>query len=203
MLALLTVQVVRHADLPLRPVALGGVGSTLLWLGIGALAVQVALGGWVSTNYAVLACSDFPRCQGSFWPPMDFAQGFEVWRPLGLSGQIGPAGGSEHISFAALTAIHFTHRAWALVVVALLGALAWRLNRHPPLRIASRWLAGLLGLQVATGLANVVLGWPLLAAVLHTGGAAALVVVLTAVVCATRVATAQTRASSSSWGAAA
>ena len=203
LLALLTVQVVRHADLPLRPVALGGVGSTLLWLGIGALAVQVALGGWVSTNYAVLACSDFPRCQGSFWPPMDFAQGFEVWRPLGLSGQIGPAGGSEHVSFAALTAIHFTHRAWALVVVALLGALAWRLNRHPPLRIASRWLAGLLGLQVATGLANVVLGWPLLAAVLHTGGAAALVVVLTAVVCATRVATAQTRASSSSWGAAA
>ncbi len=203
LLALLTVQVARQADTPARPVALGGAGSALLWLGIAALAVQVALGGWVSTNYAVLACSDFPRCQGSFWPPMDFAQGFEVWRPLGMTGAAGLSGDGEHISFAALTAIHFVHRAWALVVVVLLGVLAWRLNRHPALRAASRWLAGLLGMQVATGLANVVLGWPLLAAVLHTGGAAALVVVLAGVVCATRSAAAHTREASSAWSAAA
>ena len=204
LLALLTVQVVRQADAPARPVALGGAASALLWLGMAALAVQVALGGWVSTNYAVLACSDFPRCQGSFWPPMDFAQGFEVWRPLGLTGAAAPGSDAGHISFAALTAIHFVHRAWALVVLVLLGALAWHLNRHLALRQSSRWLAGLLGLQVATGLANVVLGWPLLAAVLHTGGAAALVVVLTAVVCATRIGAAHSHeASPSSWGAAA
>ena len=204
LLALLTVQVVRQADAPARPVALGGAASALLWLGMSALAVQVALGGWVSTNYAVLACSDFPRCQGSFWPPMDFAQGFEVWRPLGLTGAAAPGSDAGHISFAALTAIHFVHRAWALVVLVLLGALAWHLNRHPALRQSARWLAGFLGLQVATGLANVVLGWPLLAAVLHTGGAAALVVVLTAVVCATRIGAAHSHeASPSSWGAAA
>jgi heme a synthase len=150
--------------------------SWLFWLAFAALTIQVALGGWVSTNYAVLACVDFPACQGSFWPQMNFTQGFELWRPLGMTGS---AGGDEPITFEALTAIHFTHRAFAMVVVAMLGTLAWQLNRNLALRPLSRWLAGLVGLQVATGLANVVLGWPLLAAVLHTGGAAALVVVLT------------------------
>lgn len=201
LLALLTVLVVRPGDVSVSgtaqlPVArVSAATRWLLGLGFAALLVQVALGGWVSTNYAVLACSDFPRCQGSFWPPMDFTQGFEVWRPLGMTG------GGEHINFAALTAIHFVHRAWALVVVGLLGALAWNLNRVAPLRSASRWLASLLGLQVATGLANVVLGWPLAAAVLHTGGAAALVVVLTCVVCVLRSPAGQTRSSASSWGA--
>jgi cytochrome c oxidase assembly protein subunit 15 len=167
----------------------------LLWLAFAALAVQVALGGWVSTNYAVLACTDFPQCQGSFWPVMDFARGFELWRPLGRTGGADSAVGSssagagEHIPFAALTAIHFSHRAFAMVVAVLLGLLAWKLNLHTRFRTQSRWLAGLLGLQVTTGLANVVLDWPLLAAVLHTGGAAALVIVLTwlaSVVCLER-----------------
>ena len=167
-----------------------GAVASLLWFGYAALALQIALGGWVSTNYAVLACSDFPRCQGSFWPPMDFARGFEVWRPLGHTGDAvstGSAGSAEHIPFAALTAIHFVHRSFALVVLVVLGALAWQLNRQSAAqaswRAASRWLAGLLGLQLATGLANVLLGWPLVAAVLHTGGAAALVVVLTWIAC--------------------
>ena len=196
LLALLTVQVVRLSAVAAprlttfslalpsaQAPALSAGLIRLLWIAFTALAVQVALGGWVSTNYAVLACSDFPRCQGSFWPAMDFAQGFELWRPLGRTAGAGAAGAGEHIPFAALTAIHFTHRAFAMVAAALLGLLAWQLNRHVALRAHSRWLAGLLGLQVATGLANVVLDWPLLAAVLHTGGAAALVVVLTWVAC--------------------
>lgn len=145
----------------------------LAWATLVLLLVQVGLGGWVSTNYAVLACRDFPTCQGVWWPEMNFAQGFELWRPLGQSSR------GEPISFAALTAIHYTHRAMAALVLTLLGWLAWRLNRLPAYRIQSRWLAGLLGLQLATGMANVVLGWPLLAAVLHTGGAAALVMVMT------------------------
>ncbi len=207
LLALLTVQVARagrkgtHAalsnpgrgDLPLPKAT-----TWLLWLGFGALAVQVALGGWVSTNYAVLACSDFPRCQGSFWPSMDFSQGFEFWRPLGRTA------GGDHIAFAALTAIHFTHRMFALVVLVVLGVLAWQLSRHPVLRKAAHGLAGLLGLQAATGLANVVLGWPLLAAVLHTGGAAALVVVLTWVACQAPARKASTGSSARiDWGVAA
>jgi heme a synthase len=145
------------------------ISFTLLWL-------QIALGGWVSTNYAVLACTEFPGCQGSMWPPMDFAQGFTLWRELGAGGD------GANLSFQALTAIHYAHRLGAYVVFAVLAALAIALNWQATFRVESRWLAGLLGLQVATGLGNVLLGWPLLAAVLHTAGAAALVVLLTGVV---------------------
>jgi heme a synthase len=146
--------------------------AVLVWL-------QVALGGWVSTNYAVLACSEFPTCQGSWWPQMDFRQGFELWRPLGMTAA------GDHIAFEALTAIHYTHRLVAYGVFAALGALAWQLNRTAVWR-QGRWLAGLALLQLLTGLSNVVLDWPLVAAVLHTGGAAALVVVLTWAICESR-----------------
>ena len=175
LLALLCVQAVRHTQ------AVRGVQPAVLAaplrLGVlvtGALVVlQVVLGGWVSTNYAVLACTTFPTCQGSWWPVMDFAQGFQLWRPLGLLQD------GSHISFAGLTAIHYAHRLVAYGVLLALAWLAWRLHRATALRLQARWLAGLALLQLATGLSNVVLGWPLLAAVLHTGGAAALVVVLT------------------------
>ena len=135
--------------------------------------LQAALGGWVSTNYAVLACTTFPQCQGSWWPAMDFSQAFELWRPLGLQANGNP------IHFEALTAIHYVHRLLAYAVVVALLTLAWKLRQQPVLAVQRKWLLGLLALQVATGLSNVVLDWPLVAAVLHTGGAAALVLVLT------------------------
>ena len=147
------------------------------------LAVQVALGGWVSTNYAVLACTDFPACQGSWWPEMRFDQGFQIWRELGMTA------GGEHLSFAALTAIHYVHRLMAYVVLLALGLLAWRLSAFDGLRKWARWIAALAVLQLATGLSNVVLDWPLPAALLHTGGAAALVLCLTWAICASRTAT--------------
>ena len=142
----------------------------LLWL-------QIALGGWVSTNYAVLACTDFPSCQNSLWPAMDFSQGFTFWRELGAGA--GADGGN--LTFAALTAIHYVHRLGAYVVFVVLAGLAFILYRQRSFRPEARWLAALLLLQVATGLGNVLLGWPLLAAVLHTAGAAGLVVLLTGV----------------------
>ena len=153
---------------------------SLVWLTLGLVALQVALGGWVSTNYAVLACADFPQCQGNWWPLMDFEQGFALWRELGMTAT------GDVISFAALTAIHYVHRLAAFIVLALLGLLAWRLNFTPALRRPARWIAVLTGLQLATGLSNVVLDWPLLAAVLHTGGAAALVLLLTWLLVASR-----------------
>ena len=175
LLALLCAQAVRHTQ-AVRGVPPAVLAAPLRW-GVaitGALvALQIVLGGWVSTNYAVLACTTFPTCQGSWWPVMDFAQGFELWRPLGLLQD------GSHISFAGLTAIHYAHRLLAYAVLLALAWLAWRLHRVAALRVQARWLAGLALLQLATGLSNVVLGWPLLAAVLHTGGAAALVVVLT------------------------
>ena len=136
------------------------------------LVLQAASGAWVSTNYAVLACSEFPLCQGQWWPAMDFARGFELWRPLGES-----ADGTV-LSFQAMTAIHIAHRVLAMLTLSALGLLAWRLRQSPRLRTQAGWLGGLVVLQLATGLSNVVLGWPMPAAILHTGGAAALVAVL-------------------------
>ncbi|MBI5278523.1 MAG: COX15/CtaA family protein [Burkholderiales bacterium] len=164
LLALLTVQADAYAGQQRRGARVPAVGITylLLW-------VQIALGGWVSTNYAVLACTEFPMCQGSWWPPMDFAQGFELWRELGKTGA------GDYIQFAALTAIHYVHRLAAYVVLAALAVCAWQLRGTK----AGRWIGGLALWQFATGLSNAVLDWPLAAAVSHTGGAAALVVVLT------------------------
>jgi cytochrome c oxidase assembly protein subunit 15 len=174
LLALLSLQAVRYqqADPAWQNVAPPAGLRRWLALALAALLLQVALGGWVSTNYAVMACSDFPLCQGSAWPVMDFATGFSLWRELGLTGQ------GEMLPFAALTAIHFTHRLFALVALAALAGAAWHLGRVPALRRHGQWLAGLAALQLVTGLSNAVLEWPLLAAVLHTGGAGALVVVL-------------------------
>ena len=184
LLALLCVQAVRYGQAEAgRAAAAPALAPGLragLWLCLGLVALQIALGGWVSTNYAVLACNQFPTCQGSWWPPMDFVQGFEFWRPLGQLKD------GNHISFEALTAIHYVHRMVAGVVFAALGLLVWRLRRHGVLRVQGRWLLGLALWQLGSGVGNVVLGWPLLAAVAHTGGAAAMVVVLTWALSASR-----------------
>jgi cytochrome c oxidase assembly protein subunit 15 len=140
--------------------------------------IQIALGGWVSTNYAVLACRDFPTCQGAWWPAMDFDHGFTILRELGA----GKDGG--YLPFAALTAIHMTHRIGAAVLLTALAWLAWSLHAHGE-RATRRWAIALAGValwQVASGLSNVVLGWPLLSALAHTGGAAALIALLTGLI---------------------
>ena len=182
LLALLCIQAVRYRQAAaLRlPTALPSPLRTLLVVTSVLLALQIALGGWVSTNYAVLACTQFPTCQDSWWPPMNFVQGFEIWRELGVTAAGAP------VDFAALTAIHYVHRLMAYLVFVALGVLAWRLRRVPALRAPAGWLAGLALLQLATGLGNVLLGWPLAAAVLHTGGAAALAVALTWTLCESR-----------------
>lgn len=182
LLALLKVQSVRYANAQgeLSPVPLRGTTRFFIVATFVLLWLQIALGGWVSTNYAVLACTDFPACQNSFWPAMSFSEGFTFWRELGagLNG--------ENISFQALTAIHYVHRLTAYVVFAAMIGLAIKLYKIQALRNAAMWLLGLAVLQVATGLGNVLLGWPLAAAVMHTGGAAALVIVLTGIVCVSR-----------------
>ena len=183
LLALLCVQVARQSQwrTGLRPAPVSPAVRALMWATFALLMVQVALGGWVSTNYAVLACNEFPRCQNSWWPDMNFEQGFQIWRRLGFTQD------GEHISFAALTAIHYVHRMMAVIVLLAGAALAWVLNGINGMRIPSRWIAALMGLQLATGLSNVVLDWPLLAALMHTGGAGALVVVMTWALCSGRV----------------
>ena len=136
------------------------------------LAVQVALGGWVSANYAVLACSEFPKCQGVWLPDMDFSGGFHLWRELGKTSDGG------YLSVAALTAIHWAHRSFAAVVLAALLALWAKLRRVDGMARSATALVALLAAQWVTGLVNVTFDWPLLAAVLHNAGAAGLVTAL-------------------------
>ena len=137
------------------------------------LAMQVALGGWVSTNYATLACTDFPLCQGLLVPEMDFGHGFTLWRALGKTAA------GHYLPFAALTAIHWVHRHFALVVVIVLGLAAWRAWPHARLRPLARALVAVLAVQACSGIATVYLSFPLAIAVLHNAGAAALVLLVT------------------------
>ena len=138
------------------------------------LVAQVALGGWVSTNYAVLACRDFPTCQGQWWPPMDFGEGFTIARELGRSGT-----DAAYLPFTALTAIHVAHRIGALVLllaIVVLSGMLWR-EGSPGARRFAVWFAALGAWQLISGLSNVVLGWPIVAALAHVGGAAGLTIV--------------------------
>ena len=147
------------------------------------LALQIALGGWVSSNYAVLACRGFPQCNGQWWPEADYAQGFTLLRELGRGGSEG------FVDFKALVAIQMVHRGVALLVSVAVIALSIRLWRGSAGkdRCAAIGLLALLAVQVLSGLSNVLLDWPLLAALLHTGGAAALVAVLMALAVRGRV----------------
>ena len=132
---------------------------------------QVALGGWVSSNYAAVACIDLPTCHGQWWPNMDFANGFH------LSQHIGPNYLGGQLDSEARTAIHMTHRLGALVVSLVLLVLAWQLRAAGLARLAGLLVLA-LGLQVGLGLSNVLLHLPLLVAVAHNAGGAALLLSL-------------------------
>jgi cytochrome c oxidase assembly protein subunit 15 len=137
-------------------------------IGLFLVIIQIALGGWVSTNYAALACTDFPLCQGQWMPVMDFEHGFTLHRELGetASGALLP--------MTALTAIHWMHRLMALVVTLYLSWLVWRLMRTPGYTDMGLAVGGLLILQLSLGISNIFLSLPLTLAVAHNAGAALL-----------------------------
>ena len=167
LLALLSVQVMpRAGDAPPRARDRWALGLAAF-----ALLLQIALGGWVSTNYAVLACTGFPQCNGQWWPTMNWSEGFTFARGLGRRADGAP------VAMTALVAIQWAHRLFALAFVAAMGWLAARLwRRGPAPRRRAVIIGALVVVQLATGLSNVVLGWPLVAALAHTAGAAALVI---------------------------
>jgi len=162
-------------QLPIRSPADGSRAAALrpwAWLAIAVVATQIALGGWVSSNYAALACVDFPSCHGSWLPEMDFRHGFQLVRELGRTA----AGG--HLAYEALTAIHWTHRVGALITFLYVGALAIALMRLPGMTGYGAALAVALVVQVGLGIANVLAGLPLGVAVAHNAVAAVLLLTL-------------------------
>lgn len=144
--------------------------GAILLIAIFFLLTQIFLGAWVSTNYAVLACPDFPTCMGVWYPQMDWQNAFYLWRDLGEA----KSGGV--IPMTALVTIHWTHRVGALITSAVLLFVAVKALRssHPNAQFWGKAIIGLLFLQIGTGISNVVFEWPLFAALLHTGGAAAI-----------------------------
>lgn len=132
---------------------------------------QIALGGWVSSNYAAVACVDLPTCHGEWWPAMDFANGFH------LTQHIGPNYLGGQLDSDARTAIHMSHRIGAVLVTLVLLALAWQLKQHAQPRLAALLVVALL-VQVSLGISNVVFHLPLLVAVAHNLGGAALLLTL-------------------------
>lgn len=156
---------------PVRRPAMGW-----LVLALAILTLQIALGGWTSTNYAAWACgTDFPACHGSLWPEMDFATGFTLWHGLGVDYEFGI------LDTPARTAIHWTHRLFAIVAAVVLGATALRLivlGASGGLQQVGLALLLLLLLQLGLGVSNVIFGLPLWVAVAHNGGAALLLLCL-------------------------
>lgn len=157
----------KHIDLPVLPTRLRALAAGALVLVI----AQITLGGWVSSNYAAVACTDFPTCHGEWWPQMDFANAFNL-----AQHDIGPNYLGGMLYGEARTAIHFTHRLGALSVALVLLALAWQLWCHGMARLAGLLLAALT-LQIGLGISNVLLNLPLAVAVAHNAGGALLLLV--------------------------
>ncbi|MEM9531040.1 MAG: COX15/CtaA family protein [Pseudomonadota bacterium] len=142
-----------------------------LLVGLALLVAQISLGGWTSSNYAALACADFPTCGGEWWPDTAFTEGFELRREVGVDYEGGV------LDYPARVAIHLAHRIGAVIVSGylLLLAVLLALSKY---RLAGGLLLVALGTQVALGIANVVYSLPLAVAAAHNGGAAFLLGVL-------------------------
>lgn len=147
------------------------------------LALQIALGGWTSTNYAALACYGFPQCNQEWWPTMDFSEAFVFWRGLGIDYEGGV------LDHPARVAIQMTHRLGAMLVLVLLSILIirlWRQAGDRTMKALPLLLASVLVLQIGLGIANVTKGLPLLVATAHNGGAAVLLLTLLSILYALR-----------------
>jgi cytochrome c oxidase assembly protein subunit 15 len=167
-LALLVWLALRELDPPAPPPAAARRLRPWLMAGVALLGCQIALGGWVSANYAALVCPDFPTCHGAWLPAMDFRDAFHVLRELGVTAAGAP------LSQEALNAIHWSHRFGALVTFAYLVFLGLWTWGTPALRTPGAALLVLLLAQAALGIANVLLRLPLVLAAAHNAVAALL-----------------------------
>ncbi|HJY42565.1 MAG TPA: COX15/CtaA family protein [Steroidobacteraceae bacterium] len=154
-----------------------GALKTLAATGLIVLGLQIALGGWTSSNYAALACPDFPTCQNSYWPQMDAKDAFVLWRGLGIDYEGGV------LDHPARVAIHFVHRLGALVTALVLGFLSFAAIRTGPtrtVRIAGMALGAVLVCQLILGPMMVIRALPLALATAHNAVAALLLLAVVA-----------------------
>ena len=170
--ALLLWLALREINPPAAPAAAARALRPWAAAGVAVLVAQIALGGWVSTNYAALACTDFPTCHGEWLPAMDFGHAYHVLRDLGVTATGAP------LSHEALTAIHWSHRLGAAVTLVCVGFLSLWALCIPRLRTVGAALLVLLLAQAGLGIANVLLRLPLVLAAAHNAGAALLLAAL-------------------------
>jgi cytochrome c oxidase assembly protein subunit 15 len=149
------------------------IARQLALLGLVALCVQIALGGWTSSNYAAVACPDFPTCQNSWWPHTDYRNAFVLWHGLGINYEGGI------LDNPARVAIHLTHRLGALVATLALALtslfIIFRKSLSTALPAAYAVLAA-LALQLTIGISMVLKTFPLRLTTAHTAGAALLLI---------------------------
>ena len=172
-LALLTYLTHRHIGAVSNTIIINPGIKSYIRFGFVLLFIQILLGGWTSTNYAALACTDFPTCHGSLMPDMDFKNGFNPFRELGMTAS------GEGLSIKALQAIQWVHRVGALVLTAYFIFMAYLLRKYPSTRFYQNILLLILLFQVIIGIANLVMYLPLFLATLHNLGAALLVIITT------------------------
>ncbi|MGZ8180331.1 MAG: signal recognition particle-docking protein FtsY [Methylobacter sp.] len=161
-----------------KPLTASRIGLTVFArMAMGVLFLEIVLGGWVSANYAALACSGFPQCKGSWWPTADYQTALNLFS--GLS-----TGYTGVIAFDAQVAANWLHRVGALVsfvVLTLLMLNATSTHHSKPVRRAGLWLSVLLLMQIGSGIIGIKFGAPLWAAVAHNGFAALLMLPLIAI----------------------
>ncbi len=162
-----------------QPIKLADAVSLRRWVigGLVLLGIQIALGGWVSANYAAVACGlDFPKCVGRWWPPANFSEGFVLWRGIGVDYEGGVLDGASRI------AIQMTHRIMAVIVALYVLGLGVRLFRTPGMRGWATLLVLLIIAQFTLGILNVKLNLPLHVAVAHNAGAVLLLFTLVSLI---------------------
>lgn len=170
----------RAGDAQAMTVAVSPRARMMVWMAVLVLSMQIFLGGWVSTNYAVLACADFPGCGGTLTPSVDWSDGFRFIRELGRR----PDG--SFLTIEALRAIHWAHRIGALVTtIAVLAAAITLMRAHAALKRQAMWIKVVLIAQIVVGISTVLWSQPILLATAHNFFAAVLLATL--VVAAYRV----------------
>lgn len=144
----------------------------LVKLAIVVVFFQIFLGGWTSSNYAAIICADFPTCQGSFFPPMDFASAYQLWGHNVDNYEFGILGNDARVT------IQWTHRLGAYITIAMLIYMITKVWQFKRLRKILKIIAVLLAVQVALGISNVLLSIPMAIAMAHNAVAVLLLLSL-------------------------